>query len=227
MSTHHGGRGRGQGGVPVLPRPSVTPPALQDARWAAEISTALGIDEIATAGGSGPEIVTAISPRMMTRPVTDPPDAPSASCQTTDDTSTAQIGDLVTVEHRGICDRVATGMITKRDLEDKYEGDSVATINGKSVEVGGDVSLTATDVGAATPAALASHTHNVPSAACKVVIDASTAWTGLSAEPGTSYSQSYLYTMRARINDLYDTVNAIAGNHYCDGCGKAGATSTP
>ena len=206
---------------------AATPPTLQDARWAGEISTALGIDEIATAGGSGPEIVTAISPRMMTRPVTDPPDAPSASCQTTDDTSTAQVGDMVTVEHRGICDRVATGMITKRDLEDKYEGDSVATINGKSVEVGGDVSLTATDVGAATPAALASHTHNVPSAACKVVIDASTAWTGLSAEPGASYSQAYLGTMRARINDLYDTVNAIAGNHYCDGCGKAGATSTP
>ena len=227
MSTHHGGRGRGQDGVPVLPRPSVTPPALQDARWAAEISTALGIDEIATAGGSGPEIVTAISPRMMTRPVTEPPDAPSASCQTTDDTSTAQVGDLVTVEHRGICDRVATGMITKRELEDKYAGDEVATINGKSVEVGGDVSLTATDVGAATPAALASHTHNVSSAACKVVIDASTAWTGLSAEPGTSYSQAYLDTMRARINDLYDAVNAIAGNHYCDGCGKAGATSTP
>ena len=227
MSTRHGGRGRGQGGVPVLPRPSVTPPALQDARWAAEISTALGIDEIATTGGSGPEIVTAISPRMMTRPVTEPPDAPSASCQTTDDTATAQVGDMVTVEHRGICDRVATGMITKRDLEDKYEGDSVATINGKSVEVGGDVSLTATDVGAATPAALASHTHNVPSAACKVVIDASTAWTGLSAEPTASYSQAYLDTMRARINDLYDTVNAIAGNHYCDGCGKAGATSTP
>ena len=206
---------------------AATPPTLQAARWAGEISTALGVDEIATAGGSGPEIVTAISPRMMTRPVTEPPDAPSASCQTTDDTATAQIGDLVTVEHRGICDRVATGMITKRDLEDKYEGDSVATINGKSVEVGGSVSLTATDVGAATPAALAAHTHSVSSAACKVVIDASTGWTGLSAEPGTSYSQSYLYTMRDRINDLYDTVNAIAGNHFCDGCGKAGPTSTP
>ena len=227
MSTHHGGRGRGQGGVPVLPRPSVTPPALQDARWAAEISTALGIDEIATTGGSGPEIVTAISPRMMTRPVTEPPDAPSASCQTTDDTSTAQVGDMVTVEHRGICDRVATGMITKRDLEDKYEGDSVATVNGKDVTVGGSVSLTAGDVGAPTTSAMSSHTHNVPSAACKVVIDAYTTWTGLSAEPGTSYSQSYLNTMRDRINDLYTTVNAIAGNHYCDGCGKAGATSTP
>ena len=206
---------------------SATPPSLQAARWAADIATAFGVDEIATQGGSGPEIVTAVSPRMMTRPVTEPASAASASCQTTDDTAAARVGDMVTVEHRGICDRVATGMITKRDLEDKYEGDSVATINGKSVEVGGDVSLTATDVGAATPAALASHTHNVPSAACKVVIDASTAWTGLSAEPGTSYSQSYLDTMRARINDLYDTVNAIAGNHYCDGCGKAGATSTP
>ncbi len=206
---------------------TATPPTLQAARWAAEIGTALGIDEIATAGGSGPEIVTAISPRMMTRPVTEPPDAPSASCQTTDDTATAQVGDLVTVEHRGICDRVATGMITKRDLEDKHAGDEVATINGKAVEVGGSVSLTATDVGAATPAALASHTHSVPSAACKVVIDASTTWTGLTATPGATYSQSYLETMRARINDLYDTVNAIAGNHYCDGCGKAGPTSTP
>ena len=226
MSTH-GGRGRGQGGVPVLPRPSVTPPALQDARWAAEISTALGIDEVTTAGGSGPEIVTAISPRMMTRPVTEPPDAPSASCQTTDDTATAQIGDMVTVEHRGICDRVATGMITKRDLEDKYEGDSVATVNGKDVTVGGSVSLTAGDVGAPTTSAMSRHTHNVSSAACKVVIDASTTWTGLTAAPGTSYSQAYLSTMRDRINDLYTTVNAIAGNHYCDGCGKAGATSTP
>ena len=227
MSTHHGGRGRGQGGVPVLPRPPMTPPALQDARWAAEISTALGVDEVTTAGGSGPEIVTAISPRMMTRPVTEPPDAPSASCQTTDDTAAAQVGDLVTVEHRGICDRVATGMITKRDLEDKYEGDSVATVNGKDVTVGGSVSLTAGDVGAPTTSAMSSHTHTISSAACKVVIDASTTWTGLTAAPGTSYSQSYLDTMRARINDLYDTVNAIAGNHYCDGCGKAGATSTP
>ena len=206
---------------------TATPPSLQDARWAGEISAALGIDEIATTGRSGPEIVTATSPRMMTRPVTEPPDAPSASCQTTDDTATAQVGDLVTVEHRGICDRVATGMITKRDLEDKHAGDEVATINGKAVEVGGSVSLTATDVGAATPAALASHTHSVPSAACKVVIDASTTWTGLTATPGATYSQSYLETMRARINDLYDTVNAIAGNHYCDGCGKAGPTSTP
>ena len=206
---------------------TATPPSLQDARWAGEISAALGIDEIATAGGSGPEIVTAISPRMMTRPVTEPPDAPSASCQTTDDTATAQVGDLVTVEHRGICDRVATGMITKRDLEDKYEGDSVATVNGKDVTVGGSVSLTAGDVGAPTTAAMSSHTHTIPSAACKVVIDTSTTWTGLTAEPGASYSQAYLSTMRARINDLYDTVNAIAGNHYCDGCGKAGATSTP
>ena len=206
---------------------AVTPPALQAARWAAEISTALGVDEIATTGGSGPEIVTAISPRMMTRPVTEPADAPSASCQTTDDTATAQVGDLVTVEHRGICDRVATGMITKRDLDDRYEGDSVATINGKSVEVGGDVSLTATDVGAATPAALASHTHTIPSAACRVVIDASTTWTGLATGPGASYSQSYLDTMRARINDIYTWIETTRGTHYCDGCGKAGATSTP
>jgi hypothetical protein len=102
-----------------------------------------------------------------------------------------------------------------------------ATVNGKDVTVGGSVSLTAGDVGAPTTAAMSSHTHTIPSAACKVVIDASTAWTGLSAEPGASYSQSYLNTMRDRINDLYDTVNAIAGNHYCDGCGKAGATSTP
>ena len=206
---------------------AATPPALQAARWAAEISTALGVDEIATAGGSGPEIVTQVSPRMMTRPVAEPPDAPSASCQTTDDTATAQVGDMVTVEHRGICDRVATGMITKRDLEDKYEGDSVATINGKSVEVGGDVSLTAGDVGAATPAALAAHTHSVSSAACKVVIDAGTFYTGMATEPGASYSQSYLSTMRSRINDLYNAVNAITGDHYCDGCGKAGPTSTP
>ena len=220
-------RGRGQGGVPVLPRPSVTPPALQDARWAAEISTALGIDEIATAGGSGPEIVTAISPRMMTRPVTEPPDAPSASCQTTDDTATAQVGDMVTVEHRGICDRVATGMITKRDLEDKYEGDSVATVNGKDVTVGGSVSLTAGDVGAPTTSAMSSHTHTISSAACKVVIGAFTTWTGLAAEPGTSYSQSYLDTMRARINDIYTWIETTRGTHYCDGCGKAGATSTP
>ena len=206
---------------------TATPPSLQAARWAADIATALGVDEVTTAGGSGPEIVTATSPRMMTRPVTEPATAPSASCQTTDDTAAAQVGDMVTVEHRGICDRVATGMITKRDLEDKYEGDSVATVNGKDVTVGGSVSLTAGDVGAPTTSAMSSHTHTISSAACKVVIGAFTTWTGLAAEPGTSYSQSYLNTMRDRINDLYTTVNAIAGNHYCDGCGKAGATSTP
>ena len=122
---------------------SATPPSLQAARWAADIATAFGVDEITTTGGSGPEIVTATSPRMMTRPVTEPASAASASCQTTDDTAAARVGDMVTVEHRGICDRVATGMVTKRDLDDRYSGDQVATINGQSVTVGGSTTIDA------------------------------------------------------------------------------------
>ena len=120
---------------------AATPPTLQAARWATDLSTALGVDEITTTGGSGPEIVTATSPRMMTRPVTEPASAASASCQTTDDTAAARVGDMVTVEHRGICDRVATGMVTKRDLDDRYSGDQVATINGQSVTVGGSTTI--------------------------------------------------------------------------------------
>ena len=177
-------------------------------------------------GRAGEEVVTQIAPVLMSRPVRSA-STTGATVQWTDAVRGVQVDDIIIVEHRGVCDRVATALVTARPIADKHAGDSVATINGKSVEVGGDVSLTATDVGAATPAALASHAHNVPSAACKVVIGASTAWTGLSSEPGTSYSQSYLSLMRARINDLYDAVNAIAGNHYCDGCGKAGAISTP
>ena len=91
---------------------AATPPTLQAARWATDLSTALGVDEITTTGGSGPEIVTAVSPRMMTRPVTEPASAASASCQTTDDTAAARVGDMVTVEvtyaapHHLVADRV-------------------------------------------------------------------------------------------------------------------------
>ena len=210
---------------------TATPPSLQDARWAGEISAALGIDEIATAGGSGPEIVTAISPRMMTRPVTEPPDAPSASCQTTDDTATAQVGDMVTVEHRGICDRVATGMITKRDLEDKYEGDPVATIAGKPVTVGGTVPLSPADVGA-LPASTTAASLGITPGTCRITLPSvsasQTLYIGFASAPPSTYSQSWCETARGRIADLYTTLNQLveavqqlsASQCTCNGCAK-------
>ena len=196
----------------------------------------------APAAGAGvvsrEEVVTQTEPVLMTRPVTSAPGAASASVRATDAVRGVHVGDLVIVETRGVADRVATAAVTPRPLTDRAAGDQVATIGAKTVAVGESVTLS--QIGA-TPAGIGaaptSHTHTIPSTACKTYIDVADVgyptYSYFDDAIPSSYSTSYMTASRNRINDLYSWVseirtrlNQIAGARFvCTGCGKAGPTT--
>lgn len=175
-------------------------------------------------GATGEEVVTQIAPVLMSRPIRSA-DPRGATVQWTDAVRGVKVDDIILVERRGVCDRVAVSLVTARPITDKYAGETVATVNTKTVTVGGSVSLTASDVGALS-------STDFTSGACTITLPsltvANTSYTGLSAAPPASYSQSYTQTMVARINDLYETVNALANTVRslsakqcgCNGCAK-------
>lgn len=181
-------------------------------------------------GRAGEEVVTQIEPVLMSRPVRSA-STTGATVQWTDAVRGVQVDDIIIVEHRGVCDRVATALVTARPIADKHAGDPVATIAGKPVTVGGTVSLSAGDVGA-LPASTTASSLGITAGTCRITLPSvsamATTWTGLTATPGASYSQSYLETMRQRVNDLYTTVgtlvqaiNALSASQCtCNGCAK-------
>ena len=181
-------------------------------------------------GRAGEEVVTQIAPVLMSRPVRSA-STTGATVQWTDAVRGVQVDDIIIVEHRGVCDRVATALVTARPIADKHAGDPVATIAGKPVTVGGTVSLSPADVGA-LPASTSAASLGITPGTCKITLPSvssmATTWTGLNATPSATYSQSYLETMRQRINDLYTTVetlvqaiNALSASQCtCNGCAK-------
>ncbi|HMR20954.1 MAG TPA: hypothetical protein PKE46_02350, partial [Micropruina sp.] len=60
-------------------------------------------------GRAGEEVVTQIAPVLMSRPVRSA-STTGATVQWTDAVRGVQVDDIIIVEHRGVCDRVATAL---------------------------------------------------------------------------------------------------------------------
>lgn len=89
------------------------------------------------AGTERDEIVTSIAP-LMTRPIGG--DVPLLVAAT-DAVAGVSVGDVVRVVHDGAGRRVATGMIARKTIVEKFSGETLGTIGGSTLTVDGDVSL--------------------------------------------------------------------------------------
>ncbi|HMQ36463.1 MAG TPA: hypothetical protein PKA07_02785 [Micropruina sp.] len=181
-------------------------------------------------GRAGEEVVTQIAPVLMSRPVRSA-STTGATVQWTDAVRGVQVDDIIIVEHRGVCDRVATALVTARPIADKHAGDPVATIAGKPVTVGGTVSLSPADVGA-LPASTTAASLGITPGTCRITLPSvsasQTLYSGFASAPPSTYSQSWCETARGRIADLYTTLNQLveavqqlsASQCTCNGCAK-------
>ena len=125
---------------------------LRASRWLA------GRDEQGTRTTAPEEsstwIVTAISPVLMGQPLTG---GPAVSITSTDALKGVGVGMRVRVEVRGVASRVGVALVDPLPISTRDAGETVATINGRELDVGGSVSLSASNVGAAT----STHKHSL------------------------------------------------------------------
>ena len=101
------------------------------------------------------EVVEEVGAVLMCRPLTG---EPAASVEWTDAVKGAKVGDVVLVAYEGIARRRAIEMVTNKPLVDKYASEPVATVRvrtgsgsgttTKPLNVGGELQLNATEVGA-------------------------------------------------------------------------------
>ena len=124
---------------------------LRASRWLA------GRDEQGTRTTAPEEsstwIVTAVSPVLMGQPLTG---GPAVSITSTDALKGVAVGMRVRVEVRGVASRVGVALVDPFLISTRDVGETVATINGREVDVGGSVSLSASDVDALPETATAS-----------------------------------------------------------------------
>ena len=124
---------------------------LRASRWLA------GRDEQGTRATAPEEsstwIVTAVSPVLMGQPLTG---GPAVSITSTDALKGVAVGMRVRVEVRGVASRVGVALVDPLPISTRDAGETVATINGREVNVGGSVSLSASDVDALPETATAS-----------------------------------------------------------------------
>lgn len=124
---------------------------LRASRWLA------GRDEQGTRTTAPEEsstwIVTAVSPVLMGQPLTG---GPAVSITSTDALKGVAVGMRVRVEVRGVASRVGVALVDPLPITTRDAGETVATINGREVDVGGNVNLSASDVDALPETANAS-----------------------------------------------------------------------
>lgn len=176
--------------------------------WSRLVSSALK----PARGGETVEVVTGLSP-LRSRPVAEPA-GPRTEVGYSDAVRGVQVGDIIVVSTvRGR--RMAARMVTQRKLEDSNSGDEVATVNGKTVTVGGSVNLSAGDVGAATEQDVSNveadvnsldsdysgHRHVVPS--FYVEFDLSPTLSGTGRANASSLTLAALNESRADIRGLW------------------------
>lgn len=188
---------------------------LRASRWLA------GRDEQGTRTTAPEEsstwIVTAISPVLMGQPLTG---GPAVSITSTDALKGVGVGMRVRVEVRGVASRVGVALVDPLPISTRDAGEKVATINGREVDVGGSVSLSASDVDAlpenatASDVGAASSTHrhtftfntlpsppvNTPSSAPDPYN-----WTWGNSVVDVLYAHHYV---------LQDLINALDGVNY-------------
>lgn len=99
------------------------------------------------------EFVTGLNPLRVRRGVGES----EVIVEWTDALAGVAVGDAITVLHQGMGRRVGVALLTGKALTEKYAGDQVATVNGRPLDVGGSLTLTASDVGAPS----SSHTHDL------------------------------------------------------------------
>lgn len=87
------------------------------------------------------EIVTAVSP-LRSRPVTEPM-GPHTVVEWTDAVKGVEVGDPIRVRHKGVGHRVAVAILVHKSVEDRHAGESLGTVGGGEVTVGGDTPLRA------------------------------------------------------------------------------------
>lgn len=144
------------------------------------------------------EVVTQLQP-LMSRPVSG---GPPATVQWTDAVRGCQVDDIILVQHRGVCRRTATALLTPRPIADKYAGETVGSVNGNNLTVGGSVELDAGDVGAYPT----SHQFQLPAS---YEIRPLTYPNGHPDPALSTYTQRQLQEAYNTINDLAYTVTTI------------------
>lgn len=87
------------------------------------------------------EIVTAVNP-LRSRPVTEP-GGPETVVEWTDAVKGVEVGDPIRVRHKGVGRRVAVAILVHKSVQDRYAGESLGTVGGAGVTVGGDTQLRA------------------------------------------------------------------------------------
>lgn len=181
------------------------------------------------------EIVTGLSP-LRSKAITDP-SGTEVSVTWTDALAGVEVGDPITVLHKGAGVRVGVAVLVKKNLADKHAGETVGRIGGADVTVGGNTQLRArvgTSGSYATfsggdvtiPESSSNHTHrsvtgvssvtltspitfNSPSGAAGVDTPAEVySWFVQHADAGNSLRASLMQAI-ARINDI---LSANTGN---------------
>ena len=85
------------------------------------------------------EIVTGLSP-LRSKAITDP-SGTEVSVTWTDALAGVEVGDPITVLHKGAGVRVGVAVLVKKNLADKFAGETVGRVGGADVTVGGNTQL--------------------------------------------------------------------------------------
>lgn len=187
---------------------------LRASRWLA------GRDEQGTRTTAPEEsstwIVTAVSPVLMGQPLTG---GPAVSITSTDALKGVAVGMRVRVEVRGVASRVGVALVDPLPISTRDAGETVATVNGRPLEVGGSVSLSSSDVGALPSTATYQDVGALPATANYQTVDAASethrhtvslqsySWAGwdmyasIGSAPGT-YDPAYINQIRNQVNGI-------------------------
>lgn len=175
-------------------------------------------------------IVTQVDPVLMASPV----GGHAVSVEATDGVKGVRVGHRVRVEVRGMGSRVAVALLDQLPIKARDSGEDVATINGKTVTVGGSTVLSADDVGAlpgdTTLADLGytgvpSHSHTVGSTNCTITLPSvSPSWfTSNLSDPQATINADF----NIKLDRLLAAVNTLSSaSRSCSGCGASGSTGS-
>lgn len=159
------------------------------------------------------EVVTQIDPVLMSRPVTG--GAP-AQVEWTDAVAGVAVDDVIGVVQEGYARRVAVALLTPKTITQRSSGEDVATVNGKTLSVGGTVSLDSGDVGALPDdttvgdlgGVSTNHLHQL-----NTVTEVANTSAVAAATNVTSYSAAADNALRTQYNNLRASVVALIAAH--------------
>lgn len=190
---------------------------------ARRLATLLGY----TGGRERTEIVTSVAP-LMSRAIGDEDGVPLL-VEPSDATAGVVVGDPIRVMHDGSGRRVATAVLVKKDLSAKYAGESLGTVGGASLSVGGDATLRVRATNSAGTSSYSTFsggdvTVSVPDppapnlSAYAQKNDTWTmsgyGWTPTFSSPPASYSSAWASGLQAALADLRTAINATRSVYW-------------